>query len=831
MRWVGSAGSIITNPDGTYGLFLSGAWSADGDSDAFNQIFYSSSTDGEHWTEPVSVVSTDYSFSASVAQDDSLAGGVDAPLGISAYYSGRAYGPSVVQNPNGTLTMVFAGYRLPKPIETAGTVLGTDASAQYAVGATDPALYRNIMAVTLNSATTPAVATQTTVTSSPTDPVAGQTVTYTATVGVTSPGTGTPTGTVSFSGGSGPLCPAAALSLASPDTATCTTNYAGGAQGDTVTASYGGDSNYAGSSGSTSVSIGSALTLTKATTTPAYGAAGDTLDYTYLVTNDGPDTLSSVVVDDDLIPSVSCPQPSLDAGASETCTGSYTVTQADVDNGSVTNTATAGATDGSVAVGSYTSSVTVDASDATSALSLTTSATGSYRSVGDTISFRYLVTNTGTTTVNSIAVSDDLVPSATCPDPTLAPGVSETCTGSYTVDQADVTAGSVTDAATATGDGPQGGSVSSGTSSVILPESPSFTSASSASGTEGVSFSFTVTTTGGPDRPAITTTSDLPSGVTLTDNGDGTATLAGTPAVGSAGTYPVTLTATDAAGSATQAFTLTVNPEAGFHISTTALPDAVVGTSYSEQLHTSGAGTGTVRWAKIGSLPRGFKLSPSGVLTGTPSPKAVGPFNVEVSASLNRGTPVTATIPLTVDEAPVFDPKAPLATSFDDGTSGTFTVAAAGYPAPTITETGALPSGVTFSAGVLSGTPAVTADTSTYNVSITATNGVGTTATEGFTLTAIAPLVITTTAIPQGSPGASYGPVALGATGGEGTYAWKKTAPLPKGLTLSSSGTLGGALSARLVAGQSYPVEVQVQVKEGKTKVTQTATLSLSVVA
>jgi hypothetical protein len=158
MRWVGSGGSIITNSDGSYGLFLSGAWAADGDSDAFNQVFYSSSTDGQHWSVPVSVVSTDYTFSASVAQDNALAGNEDQPLGISAYYSGRAYGPSVWQNADGTLTMVFAGYRLPKPITNAGTVLGTG-SAQYTVGATDPALYRNILTVTLyatpNDAATP----------------------------------------------------------------------------------------------------------------------------------------------------------------------------------------------------------------------------------------------------------------------------------------------------------------------------------------------------------------------------------------------------------------------------------------------------------------------------------------------------------------------------------------------------------------------------------------------------------------------------------------------------------------------------------------------------
>ena len=128
MRWVGSAGSIIVNPNGTYGLFLSGAWAADGDSDAFNQVFYSegtTTTNGQGqttitWSTPTPVISTDYSFSASYNQDNNVNGDGSQPVGVSAYYEGRAYGPSVVQNPNGTLTMVFAGYRFPKSIVERG---------------------------------------------------------------------------------------------------------------------------------------------------------------------------------------------------------------------------------------------------------------------------------------------------------------------------------------------------------------------------------------------------------------------------------------------------------------------------------------------------------------------------------------------------------------------------------------------------------------------------------------------------------------------------------------------------------------------------------------
>ena len=81
-------------------------------------------------------------------------------------------------------------------------------------------------------------------------------------------------------------------------------------------------------------------------------------------------------------------------------------------------------------------------------------------------------------------------------------------------------------------------------------------------GGTGISFSgntatFTVTASGTP-TPALTVTGALPAGVTFVDNGNGTATLAGTPMAGSAGTYDLTIKAANSCFEATQPFTLTV---------------------------------------------------------------------------------------------------------------------------------------------------------------------------------------------------------------------------------------------------------------------------------
>ena len=305
MRWVGSAGSIITNPNGTYGLFLSGAWAADGDSDAFNQVFYSEGTTGTDgtvtWSVPTPVISTDYSFAASYNQDNNVNGDGSQPVGISAYYEGRAYGPSVVQNPDGTLTMVFAGYRFPKSIVNAGSVLGDGATAGTTGGATAPSwtvgpddlnMYRNILTTTLSQSTSPAVPTTTSVAASPDPATFGQTEVLTATVAPQSPGTGTPTGSVSFTGSGGAVLCQADLNESSPDTASCDYPYTAPTT-DSVSASYAGDANYASSVSTTPADV----TINQATPTtptisnlPSGGVYGS--GFTATVDTDGDGTTS-----------------------------------------------------------------------------------------------------------------------------------------------------------------------------------------------------------------------------------------------------------------------------------------------------------------------------------------------------------------------------------------------------------------------------------------------------------------------------------------------------------------------------------------------------------
>jgi hypothetical protein len=85
---------------------------------------------------------------------------------------------------------------------------------------------------------------------------------------------------------------------------------------------------------------------------------------------------------------------------------------------------------------------------------------------------------------------------------------------------------------------------------------PAITSPNSAAFVLGAANSFTVTATGLP-TPTITQTGSLPPGIGLNDHLNGTGTLSGTTTTG--GTFPITFTASNSAGTVSQSFTLTVS--------------------------------------------------------------------------------------------------------------------------------------------------------------------------------------------------------------------------------------------------------------------------------
>ena len=92
-----------------------------------------------------------------------------------------------------------------------------------------------------------------------------------------------------------------------------------------------------------------------------------------------------------------------------------------------------------------------------------------------------------------------------------------------------------------------------GTAMTLVHTPPMITSADNTTFVVGSAGSFTVTTTGFPAPSIAQGGVALPSGVMFTSNGDGTGTLSGTPAAGTGGTYAITFTATNAAGSTASA--------------------------------------------------------------------------------------------------------------------------------------------------------------------------------------------------------------------------------------------------------------------------------------
>jgi len=154
--------------------------------------------------------------------------------------------------------------------DTAALPAGTDAVTATYSGDAD---YTG-SAVSTAVQVAPLPPTTTTVSAAPTTISFGQSDVLTATVSPTPDG-----GTVTFSDGGGALCSAAALSSGQ---ATCTTA-ALPVGSDMVTATYSGDADYAGSSGTTTVVVSPLATTTAASVTPSSAQVGQPVTVTATV--------------------------------------------------------------------------------------------------------------------------------------------------------------------------------------------------------------------------------------------------------------------------------------------------------------------------------------------------------------------------------------------------------------------------------------------------------------------------------------------------------------------------------------------------------------------
>ncbi|MBN9632451.1 MAG: DUF11 domain-containing protein [Actinobacteria bacterium] len=230
-------------------------------------------------------------------------------------------------------------------------------------------------------------------------------------------------------------------------------------------------------SSSATVAVNSApkLTIVKSAS-PSDAASfvvGQVITYSYVVTNAGNQSLANPTVAEVAFDGSATPVPdctnlprSLAPAAQGTCTATYTLTQADIDRGSVQNTANATATaPGGVTVTAANSTVTIPGIAAPAITLVKSASQNEVTTAGETLTYAFQMTNTGNVTLSGVKAVDAIpgVSALTYAWPAatgvLLPGQTATATATYTVTQADIDSGAFTNTATVTGVDPHGTTV------------------------------------------------------------------------------------------------------------------------------------------------------------------------------------------------------------------------------------------------------------------------------------------------------------------------------------------------------------------------------------
>ena len=242
---------------------------------------------------------------------------------------------------------------------------------------------------------------------------------------------------------------------------------------------------------------------------------------------------------------------------------------------------------------------------------------------------------------------------------------------------------------------------------------PAFTSTAITTVDEDSTYTYNITVSDEDGETATITAPTLPAWLTLTDNGNNTATLSGTPSDSNIGSNSVVLNAADATGSSTQSFTIIVNglPSFTSNAITSANEDSVY--TYNITV-TDPEGDNTTITAP--TLPGWLALTDNGnntaTITGTPLQANVGNNSVTLRATDSSGGYKEQSFTIAVanvNDLPAFTSTA--VTTVDEDSTYTYNITVSDEDGETATITApTLPAWLTFTdngnnTATLSGTP------------------------------------------------------------------------------------------------------------------------------
>jgi hypothetical protein len=217
--------------------------------------------------------------------------------------------------------------------------------------------------------------------------------------------------------------------------------------------------------------------------------------------------------------------------------------------------------------------------------------------------------------------------------------------------------------------------------------------------------SYTIRTTNfGAGIPTLSVTG-LPTGVTFTDNHDGTGTLTVAPGSVAPPAYydttnddPLMVSASNGAGGVIQPLSLTIDNVPNF----TSAPDETITLDEASNFEVTTTGFPISRLTFGGTLPPGLTFTQisngtnaySGAATISGTPTKSGTYTVVLIANNKLLSEVKQEFTITVNQATGFT-TLPQAT-FTVGKKSKYVIKTHGFPPSAMTESGALPPGVTF---------------------------------------------------------------------------------------------------------------------------------------